>query len=81
MCTCHVISDLMMIYIYCDILSEIMSLCNVMNCSNFIIGSDLNTTFKLVHSNFTKHLNYICEHESIKPCTDFEGNNVLLYIY
>ena len=23
-----------------------------------------------------KHLNYMCEHESIKPCIDFEGNNV-----
>ena len=27
-------------------------------------------------SNLTKQLNYICEHESIKPCIDFEGNNV-----
>ena len=52
---------------YCDILSEIMSVCNVMNSSNFIIGGDLNTYFKRVSSNFTKHLNYICEHESIKP--------------
>ena len=53
-----------------------MSVCNIMNCSNFITGGDLNTSFKHVSSNFTKHLNYICEHESIKPCIDFEGNNV-----
>ena len=61
---------------YCEIFSKIMSVCNVMNCSNFIIGGDLNTSFKRLSSNFTKHLNYICEHESIKPCIDFEGNNV-----
>ena len=59
---------------YCDILSEIMSVCNIMNCSNFIIGGDLNTSFKLVSSNFTKH--YICEHKSSKPCIDFEGNDM-----
>ena len=66
--------------IYCDIFSEIMSVCNVMNCSNFIIGGDLNTSFKRVSSNFMKHLYYICEHESIKQCVDFEGSNVC-YIF
>ena len=66
MCTCHVISDLMMI---CIATSEIMSVYNIMNCSNFIIGGDMNTSFKRVSSNYTKHLYYICKH-------DFEGNNV-----
>ena len=61
---------------YCDSLSEIMSVGNVMNCSNFIIGSDLNTSFKRVSSNFTNHLNYIYKHETIKPCIGIEGNNV-----
>ena len=62
--------------IYGDILSEMLSACNIMYCSNFIIGGHLNTSFKRESSNFTKHLNYICEHESINPCIDFEGNNV-----
>ena len=47
-----------------------------MNCSNFIIGGDLNTSVKRVSSNFTKYLNYIYQQESIKPCIDFEGNKV-----
>ena len=38
---------------YCDILGEIVSACNIVNCSNFIIGGDLNTSFKRVSSNFT----------------------------
>lgn len=62
--------------LYCNILTEIMSTCNIMNCSNFIIGGDMNTSFNRVSSNFTKHLNYICERETIKPCIDFEGHNV-----
>ena len=37
--------------LYCDMFSEIMSVCNIMNCSimncsNFNIGGDLNTSFQ-----------------------------------
>ena len=63
--------------LYCDIFSEIMSVCSIMNCSSFIIGGDLNTSFQHVSSNLAKYLNHIiCDNVSIKPCIDFEGNNV-----
>ena len=42
-------------YVSCHILNEIMSVSNVMNCFNFIIGGDLNISFKRVSSNFTKN--------------------------
>ena len=61
--------------LYCDIFSEVMRVCNILDCSNFIIGDDLNTSFQCVSSNLTKRLNYICDDESIKPCIGFEGNN------
>ena len=53
----------------------VMRVCNILDCSNFIIGDDLNTSFQCVSSNLTKRLNYICDDESIKPCIGFEGNN------
>ena len=53
-----------------------MSVYNTVNCSNFIIGGDLSTSFDRMSLVFMKHLNDICEHESCKSYIDFEGNTI-----
>ena len=59
-----------------EIYGEIISKCNEMDCSNFIIGGDLNTCMKRTDSFFTKHLHYICDTEYMKPCSNFNNQNI-----
>lgn len=66
--------------LYIDILNEITSKCNELGCFNFIIGGDFNTNFKRTKSNFTKHLNFVCENEHLYPCI-YSKNSIVPYTF
>jgi len=57
-------------------LDEISELCIALNINFVIIGGDLNTDFRRVHSPHTSMLDEFIEQESFVRCRPVDGNKV-----
>ncbi len=56
--------------------TTLLSKCNELDCSDFIIGGDLNTNLHRDYSTFTKYLKDVCAAENLKMCSAYRNQSV-----